>query len=90
VPAPSIGQASSAQPKERRQEQAGVGHPPCDHDVGRGLERRQERIGAEIGIGADQRPAHLAHGHAGIRQRRVRADQVADVVALERGDLQAT
>jgi hypothetical protein len=74
---------------ERRQEQAGVGDPSRDHHVGPGVERRQERIGAEIGIGADQWPADLADRQAGVRQRRVGADQGAYVVALERGDLQA-
>jgi hypothetical protein len=71
---------------KRREEQAGVGHAPCDHDVSLGLERRKDRVGPEIGIGPHQRAADLADRDPGVRQPRVRPDQCADVVTLDGRD----
>lgn len=41
---------------ERRQEQRRVGHTPRDHDIGAGLQRGQQGIRAEVGVGRDQAP----------------------------------
>ena len=56
---------------ERREEQCRVGHPPRDHHIGARLQRGQQRIRAQIGIGRDQAAVQAAHRLVGIQQGHV-------------------
>ena len=59
-------------------------------DVGAGLERRQDRVGAEIGVHADDRPADVGQRARLVHEWLCRAARYArDVVAFDAGDLQA-
>ncbi len=83
VAGPAVGVAHG------RQEQRGVGHAPGDDHVGARLQRGQQGVAADVGVGAHQRQAHRLHRAARLGQGGVRADQPRHLVALHAGHPQA-
>ena len=71
----------------RREKQRRVGDAPGEDDVGAGGERRQQRLGAEVGVGGDQ-PGVVGDASAGLQDAVVRLEQAEHVVAGDRRDLE--
>ena len=74
---------------ERRDGQGRVGDTSADHHVRAGLKRRQQGIGAEIGVGADERQTDIAERARLVHHRRVRPDERRHVIPFDAGDLDA-
>ena len=82
----------ASQPKrcdEGREKHRRVGEPSADDHVGAGCERRDDRVGAEIGIHADHRHVDVGEGAGLVHEGLIGRHQRGDVVAFDAGDLQA-
>ncbi len=77
--------ARPAEVRERRADgQRRVGDAAADDDLGAGEQRVGDRLGAEVGVGADDVEAVAARAERGAQQRAVR--RAAQVVALDDRD----
>ena len=71
--------------KQRR-----IGYAASNDDIRSAAQRRQQGVGAEIGVGRDQIPVQATYRLIGLHQRHVVvAHPLQDVVPLDHGDLQS-
>ena len=84
----SVGVPAEAM-RERREEHRRIGEPAADDHVGVGLERRHDRVGAEIGVHADHRHADVGERAGLVHEGLIGRHERGDVVAFDAGDLQA-
>lgn len=84
-----VGEIPAEMMGERGDRKRGVGDAPADHHIRAGLKRRQQRIRTQIRVRADDGQPDIAERARLVHEGHVPADQRADVVALDAGDLHA-
>ncbi len=82
VRGPAEGRSARCQEKRR------IGGPAAEDEIGAGGDRRQQRLDADIGVGADQPEAGLGD-RAALPERGLGCDPVRHLVARDPGDAQA-
>ena len=75
--------------RDRRQKQGRIGEPAADNHVGPGIQRGHDRVGAEIGIHADDGHVDVGERARLVHERLIGRHQRGHVVAFDAGDLQA-